>query len=71
MDKALTDAEARIEHRKFVDNAYVLLTRKKKTPQEQTLVNKLFDMADELYAQITRGHFVDDDLRSTRERSQI
>jgi uncharacterized sporulation protein YeaH/YhbH (DUF444 family) len=71
MDKAFTDAEARVEHRRITDRAYALLAQKNKTREEIAEVNRLFDEAAELYAKIARGGFIDDDMKSTRERSQI
>ena len=70
MDAKWTDEQARVEHRKITDRAYALLAQKNKTRQAVTEVDRLMDEAAELYAKIQRGHFIDDDMRSTWERSQ-
>ena len=68
MGKERTDAEARAEHRRITDKAYALLAKRNKTAKEVAEVTRLFDQSAELYCLIARGHFVDDDMKSTRER---
>lgn len=69
MGTELTDAEARQEHRLITDRAYALLAKRNKTAKEVAEVNRLMDAAAELYSLIARGHFIDDDMKSTQERS--